>query len=106
MDFWNSIGQDFRYAVRTFTKDKASIVLAILALALAIGATTTVFSVVYSILLDPFPFKDSSHVVHFYVHGPNQSGPFGRNFYTVKEFEDYKAQNHVLSVLLAGGSMD
>lgn len=106
MHLLNSVGQDFRYAIRSFTKDKASIVLAILALSLGIGATTTVFSVVYSILLDPFPFKDSSRVVHFYVHAPNQTGPFGRNFYTAKEFEDYKTQNHVFSAVLSGGSMD
>ena len=96
--FW----QDLRYAARSLRKDRGSVALALLALALGIGATTVIFSVVYSVLIDPFPYKNSSQLVHIYIHSSTQTGPYGRNGYTVKEFFDFKARNHVFSDMMAG----
>jgi putative ABC transport system permease protein len=101
-----SIWRDLRYAVRSFRKDRGSVAMALLALALGIGATTVIFSIVYSVLIDPFPYKDSSRLVHIYIHDMSQSGPYGRNGYTVKEFFDFKAQNHVFSDMMAANGMD
>ena len=101
-----SIWQDLRYAARSLRKDRGSVILALLALSLGIGATTVIFSVVYSVLIDPFPYKDSSRLVHIYIHSSTQSGPYGRNGYTVKEFFDFKARNHVFSDLMAGDNVD
>jgi putative ABC transport system permease protein len=106
MSVTGSTWQDLRYAARSLRKDRGSVALALLALALGIGATTIIFSVVYSVLIDPFPYKDSSQLVHIYIHGSDQTGPYGRNGYTVKEFFDFKAQNHVFSDMMAGNSMD
>ena len=50
--------QDLRYALRQLLKHRAFAITAILTLALGIGATTTVFSVAYGVLIDPFPYKD------------------------------------------------
>jgi putative ABC transport system permease protein len=93
--------QDLRYAARSLRKDRGSVALALLALALGIGATTIIFSVVYSVLADPFPYKDSSRLVHIYIHDVKDNGPYGRNGYTTKEFFDFKAQNHVFSDMMA-----
>jgi predicted permease len=101
-----SIWRDLRYAVRSLSKDRGSISLALLALALGIGATTVIFSVVYSVLIDPFPYKDSSQLVHIYIHDMKSTGPYGRNGYTMKEFSDFKSQNHVFSDLMAANTMD
>ncbi len=101
-----SIWRDLRYAVRSLSKDRGSIALALLALALGIGATTVIFSVVYSVLIDPFPYKDSSQLVHIYIHDMKSTGPYGRNGYTMKEFFDFKSQNHVFSDLMAANNMD
>jgi predicted permease len=101
-----SVWQDLRYAARSLRKDRGSVALALLALSLGIGATTIIFSVVYSVLIDPFPYKDSSQLVHIYIHGSDQTGPYGRNGYTVKEFFDFKAQNHVFSDMMAADGMD
>jgi ABC-type antimicrobial peptide transport system permease subunit len=57
------IGRDLRYAVRSLLRDRGSVALAVLALSLGIGATTVIFSVVYSVLISAFPFKESSRVV-------------------------------------------
>ena len=86
--------------MRSLSKDRGSIALALLALALGIGATTVIFSVVYSVLIDPFPYKDSSQLVHIYIHDMKSTGPYGRNGYTMKEFFDFKSQNHVFSDLM------
>lgn len=100
------VWQDLHYAARSLRKDRGSVVLALLALALGIGATTMIFSVVYSVLIDPFPYKDSSQLVHIYIHSSTQTGPYGRNGYTVKEFFDFKAQNHVFSDMMAADGED
>ena len=59
-----SISQDLRFTARQLLKNKSFTLTAILSLALGIGATTAVFSVVYGILLDPYPYKDAKRMVH------------------------------------------
>jgi putative ABC transport system permease protein len=56
--------QDFRVAVRQFWKAPGFAATAILSLTLGIGATTAIFSVVYGILLNPYPYKDADRMVH------------------------------------------
>ena len=59
-----SVLQDLRFTVRQLLKSKSFALTAILSLALGIGATTAVFSVVYGVLLDPYPYKDNNRMVH------------------------------------------
>jgi predicted permease len=60
----NGLLQDLRYAVRQLRKSPGFAVTAVLSLTLGIGATTAIFSVVYSILLDPYPYRDADRMVH------------------------------------------
>ena len=59
--------QDLRYGVRTLRKNPAFTVVAVLALALGIGANTAMFSVAYGILLRPLPYADADRVAVVYM---------------------------------------
>jgi predicted permease len=66
--------QDLRFAARQLVKSPGFALTAILSLALGIGATTAVFSVIYAALLNPFPYKDADRIVRFGVWGTNGDG--------------------------------
>jgi len=61
--FLGSIARDLRYALRGLARRPSFTVAAVLTLAIGIGATTAIFSVVYSVLLKPLPYPDSGELV-------------------------------------------
>jgi predicted permease len=69
-DLW----QDVRYAIRTFWKQPAFASATVLTLALGIGATAAIFSVVYGVLLKPLPFDDPGRLVSVRQHAPHGAG--------------------------------
>jgi putative ABC transport system permease protein len=58
-----SLASDLRYAARELRKRPGFTLTAVLSLALGIGATSAVFSVIYAVLIDPFPYPGSDRIV-------------------------------------------
>ncbi len=61
--FVDSVGRDLRHALRTLPRRPTFTFAAVLTLALGIGATTAIFSVVYSVLIKPLPYPNSDELV-------------------------------------------
>src|SRR5579864_709931 len=66
---------DIRYALRQFIKAPGFTFTALLSLVLGIGATTAIFSVIYGVLIDPYPYKDADRMVHVDLQDKHGDGP-------------------------------
>ena len=71
---WDDIVQDVRYGLRSMAGKPAFTTLAILTLALGIGATTAIFSVVDTVLLKPLPYRDAEQLVTVWETYPHWEG--------------------------------
>ena len=85
---------DFRFAIRGLFKDRRYAFVAILVLALAMGASTAVFSVVENALFEPFPYKDQRNLVVVHIRDLDQSEN-SRSFFTMPEIREIRKQNSV-----------
>jgi predicted permease len=94
--------QDLRYGMRSLVNQPAFTALAVLTLALGIGAATTIFSVIQNVLLDPFPYRDADRVVAIRIHDATNPQPFGRGGLRTAEFLDYVEQNQVFEDVIGG----
>ena len=84
-----SLSQDARFGLRTLWKDRTSLTLAIVALALGIGSATAIFSVIDNVLLEPFPYTDGQRLVAVQIHDSTSDQPFGRQMFSPPEFTEY-----------------
>ncbi|HEY3988703.1 MAG TPA: ABC transporter permease, partial [Acidobacteriaceae bacterium] len=61
---FDELGGDIRYGLRALRRNPGFAVVAVLSLALGIGATTAMFSLIYAVLLHPFPYADSDRIMN------------------------------------------
>jgi putative ABC transport system permease protein len=94
--------RDFRYAFRSLRKDYRFSLTAILALALGIGASTVVFSVVYNAIFETVPYKSFSRLVVLRIDNlANAGGWRGRAYFFSNEVRAIRENNHVFEETIA-----
>src|SRR5438552_7213379 len=88
--------QDFRYGIRMLAKNPGFTAVAVLTLALGIGANTAIFSIVNSVLLRPLPYAEPDRLV---VVGEKWMG--GGGDFAPPDYLDIAAENHVFEQMAA-----
>jgi predicted permease len=82
--------QDLRYGLRTLARNPGFTAVAMLALALGIGANTAIFSVVNGVLLRPLPYPDPERLMMIY----EKTLDFSQNSVSYPDFLDWQRENH------------
>ena len=94
-----TLAQDLRSGLSQLCRNKAFAAVAILTLALGIGANTAIFSVVYAVLLKPLPFANPDQLVR--VFEANEAAGILGSGCSYPEFLEWRRQNHVFSGMAA-----
>lgn len=97
-EHWDIFRQDCAYAFRMMRANRGFTAIAVLTLALGIGANTAIFSVVHSVLLNPLPYKQGQQLI--YIREQAKKMNVGDMGWSVPEIMDYRAQNQTLSSLV------
>jgi putative ABC transport system permease protein len=95
----DTLRQDILYTFRTLSKNRGFAVVAFLTLMLVIGANTTIFSVVNSVVFQPLPYRDAEKLVQLHERRPQQGRV--RNAVSAPDFLDWSAQNSVFETTAA-----
>jgi len=94
--------QDLRYAFRTLVKNPAFAIVAILSLGLGIGANTTIFSFVNSLLLKPPAVADPEHLVEVWEHNVTRGTGIGSNMQlSYPDYEYFRDHNRGFTEMAA-----
>jgi putative ABC transport system permease protein len=91
--------QDLRYGARTLWKRPGFTLVAVLTLALGIGANTAIFSVVNAVLLKPLPYRDPARLVQVWEHKAREGGE--QDTISPQNFEDWRAQSSSFEAMSA-----
>jgi putative ABC transport system permease protein len=94
--FLENLARDLRFGFRSLIRNRGLSFIAIFALTLGIGATTVMFSVIYSVVVDALPYKNFDRSVVFKIQNlANVGGWKGRDFFLRDETRAFREQNHV-----------
>ena len=94
------LAQDLRYAIRTFRKAPVCGLVAVLSLALGIGANTAIFTLVDQVLLRLLPVKDPQQLVLLWSRGPHYGSNNDRYRLSYPMYENFGDHNQVFSGML------
>ena len=90
-----SLLKDIRYGIRSLLKRPGFTAIAVITLAIGIGANTAIFSVINAVLLRPLPFHDSDQLVTLWERNPKQG--YEQNPPAAGNFVDWRDQNRVFA---------
>jgi predicted permease len=88
------IGRNVKYAFRTLGRTPGFSIVAVSIMALGIGATTSLFTIVRAVLLRPLPFRDPGNLVMLYEHYRQNTGGDGFNAVAPGDYRDWRSQTH------------
>src|SRR5580704_5539908 len=86
--------QDLRYAIRGLAKARGFAVVALLSLAIGIGANTAIFSIVNTLLLRPLPYKDANRLAILWNRSPGLG--ITEDWFSTAQYFDIKTGHHGL----------
>jgi putative ABC transport system permease protein len=92
---------DLKYALRMLLKAPGFTLIAILTLALGIGANSAIFSVIDTVLLRPLPFKDPDRIVMAWARYTDDGGAFRSGVHSFPDYTDLRDQSQSFSALAA-----
>jgi predicted permease len=99
---WNwleSFARDLRFSLRTLLRTPGFTVIAVMIMALGIGANVALFTMVRSVLLKPLPFQDPDRLVVLFEAGVHQEDASGSNFVSGGMYAEWKKLNRSYSSL-------
>jgi len=88
------LARDVRYGTRTLLRSPEFAIVSVLVMALGIGATTSLFTMVRAVLLRPLPFRDSGKLVMLYEHYRHNKGGDGFNAVAPGDYREWRSQTH------------
>jgi putative ABC transport system permease protein len=92
------LARDIRFGIRNLFKSPGFALMAIGSLALGIGATTAMYSVIYAVLIDPFPYKDVAHLVSPVLREPDRRGY--RTYFTIDQYLEIAERSTIFNGLV------
>lgn len=95
--FFEELARDVRFGLRNLRKSTALALMTAGSLALGIGATTAMYSVIYAVLIDPFPYKDVAHLVSPVLREPGRRGY--RTYYTIDQYLEIAQRSRIFDGL-------
>lgn len=98
------LGQDVRYGIRSLARSPGFFVTAALSLALGIAATTAIFSVIYGVIIHPFPYAHPETLMSIQVREPERHFVFSP--YMPDQYLDIAERSHVFKGLIASTISD
>ena len=105
--FAHGLRQDVAYGIRGLRKQPGFTSAAVLALALGIGAATTIASVIQNVLLDPYPmYSQVDRIVNVQIWDQTASTPTFRGFFAAGELLEYQAQAKSFGDVIGGTPSD
>jgi predicted permease len=95
--WFDSVGRDLRYAARSLQRKPAFTAAAVLTLALGIGATTAIFSVVYSVLIKPLPYPNAGELARIRHPAPGLNS--ADTFASTNMYLTYRQENRTFAAV-------
>jgi predicted permease len=101
LNWLETLLRNVRYGTRTLARSPGFALIAILVIALGIGATTSLVTIVNAVLFNPLPFRDPGKLVMLYEHFRTSNGGNGFNVVSPADYHDWRAKTHGIQDMAA-----